>query len=110
MGHIHITAWALALILFVISLLLFKGGKEKGSKIVHMVLRLMYLAIIGTGVTMLTYTGLDVMHTLKTLVGLWVIASLEMILIRTKKEKKTIVLWIQFVVALIIVLYLGFTL
>ena len=110
MGHIHITAWSVALILFVVSLLLHKNGKEKGSKIVHMVLRLMYLAIIGTGVTMLTYTGLDVMHTLKTLVGLWVIAMLEMIVIRTKKGKKTSILWIQFVVALIIILYLGFTL
>jgi len=110
LGHIHITAWSVALILFVVSLLLHKSGKDKGSKIVHMVLRLMYLAIIGTGVTMLTYTGLDVMHTLKTLVGLWVIAMLEMIVIRTKKGRKTSILWIQFVVALIIVLYLGFTL
>lgn len=109
MGHIHITTWALALILFAISLGLHKSGKEKGSKIVHMVLRLTYLYIIGTGVTMLTYTGLSPMHVLKTLVGLWVIAMVEIILVRTKKGKKTSILWVQFIVAFVIVLYLGFT-
>lgn len=111
MTHAHITSWALALILFVVALVLYKSGKEKGSKIVHMILRLMYLFVIGTGVWMLISLGsLPVKYLLKTLVGLWVVVMFEMILVRTKKERKTSILWIQFIVALVLVLYLGMTL
>ncbi|WP_445486614.1 YisL family protein [Niallia sp. 03133] len=111
MTHAHITSWLLALILFVIAYGLHKSGKEKGSKIVHMILRLMYLFVIGTGIWMLyTLGSLPPMYVLKTLVGLWVIVALEMILVRTKKGRQTTILWTQFVVALVLVLYLGMTL
>lgn len=111
MTHAHITTWVVAIVLFFVVLSLQKSGKAKGAKIVHMVLRLFYLLIILTGVLMLfSISSIDMMYVLKSLVGIWVIAMLEMILVRTKKEKKTTVLWAQFVVALILVLYLGFSL
>ncbi|MFT8320977.1 MAG: YisL family protein [Bacillus sp. (in: firmicutes)] len=111
MTHSHITSWALAIILFIIAFGLHKSGKEKASKIVHMVLRLMYVIVIGTGVWMLYSLGsLPALYVLKTLVGLWVIVALEMILVRTKKGRKTTILWTQCIVALALVLYLGMTL
>ncbi|WP_445506420.1 YisL family protein [Niallia sp. 03190] len=111
MSHAHITSWLLALILFVIAFALHKSGKEKGSKIVHMILRLIYLFVIGTGIWWLYRLGsFPLMYILKTLAGLWVIAALEMILVRTKKGRKTTILWTQFVIALVLVLYLGMTL
>lgn len=111
MVHAHMTAWFLALILFFVSLGLHKSGKEKGSKIVQMVLRVVYLLILLTGGMLLfSISTITIMYVLKAAVGLWVIAMLEMILIRTKKNEKASILWIQFVVALLLVLYLGFSL
>lgn len=111
MIHGHITAWALALILFVVALFLLKGGKAKGAKIVQMILRVLYLLIIATGVMMLTQVhNIDLQYILKAVVGLWVIGLFEMILSRVANERKTSVFWIQFVIAFALVLYLGFSL
>ncbi|MBG9547943.1 YisL family protein [Cytobacillus firmus] len=109
MIHAHITTWFLALVLFFIALIMHKSGKQKGLKVVHMILRLFYLLIIGTGVWILSsLNSIDLLYVLKSLVGIWVIAMFEMIIIRTVKGKKTSILWGQFIIALILVLYLGF--
>lgn len=111
MIHAHMTAWFLALILFFVALGLHKSGKEKGSKIVQMVLRLVYVLILVTGFMLLFgISTISTMYILKAAVGLWVIAMLEMILIRTKKNEKASILWIQFIIALVLVLALGFSL
>jgi hypothetical protein len=111
MIHAHMTAWFLALILFFVSLGLHKSGKEKGSKIVQMILRVFYVLILLTGFMLIFgLTNISMMYVLKAAVGLWVISMLEMILIRTKKNQKASILWIQLVVALLLVLYLGFSL
>jgi hypothetical protein len=107
--HAHITAWVLALILFVVALFLHKGGKEKGAKIVQMILRVLYLLIIATGVGLLfTVYKIDVWYILKAVVGLWIIGLFEMILGRVVNKRRTSVFWIQFVIAWVLVLYLGF--
>jgi hypothetical protein len=106
--HGHITAWLLALILFIVALFLHKGGKEKGAKIVHMILRVLYLLIIATGVGLLfSVYKIDVWYVLKAVVGLWVIGLFEMILSRVANKRRTSVFWIQFVIAWVLVLYLG---
>jgi|APAga8741243855_1050100.scaffolds.fasta_scaffold12157_2 hypothetical protein len=106
--HGHITAWLLALILFIVALFLHKGGKEKGAKIVHMILRVLYLLIIATGVGLLfSVFKIDVWYVLKAVVGLWVIGLFEMILSRVANKRRTSVFWIQFVIAWVLVLYLG---
>jgi hypothetical protein len=111
MIHAHMTAWFLALILFFVALGLHKSGKEKGAKIVQMILRVFYLLILLTGFMLLfSISTITLMYVLKAAVGLWVIAMLEMILIRTKKNEKSSILWIQFIVAVLLVLYLGFSL
>ena len=108
MIHGHITAWLLALILFVVALFLHKGGKEKGAKIVKMILRVLYLIIIATGVGLLfSVYKIDVWYILKAVVGLWVIGLFEMILNRVANNRRTSVFWIQFVIAWLLVLYLG---
>ncbi|WP_210364623.1 YisL family protein [Bacillus sp. REN3] len=111
MIHAHMTAWFLAIVLFFVSLGLHKSGKEKGSKIVQMVLRVVYLLILLTGLMLLfSLDSISLTYILKAAVGLWVISLLELILIRTKKNEKASILWIQFIVALLLVLYLGFSL
>jgi hypothetical protein len=106
--HGHITAWLLALILFVVAIFLHKSGKEKGAKIVQMILRVLYLAIIATGVGLLFMVyKIDVWYILKAAVGLWIIGLFEMILSRVANNRRTSVFWIQFVIAWLLVLYLG---
>jgi len=111
MIHGHITAWVLAVILFVVALFLIKGGKAKGAKIIQMVLRVLYLLIIASGIMMLTQVyNINLQYILKAVVGFWVIGLFEMILSRTASNRNTKVFWIQFIIAFALVLYLGFSL
>lgn len=111
--HLHITAWAVAIILLVVVSIFYKQGKNKPGKILHMILRLFYLVIIGSGVKMLIdfkYPGAALTGELiiKVIAGLWTIVSIELITVRTAKGKSTKAWWIQFVIAAIIAIGLGF--
>jgi hypothetical protein len=118
MQHAHMTAWFLALVLFIVAIFLLKGGKTKGAKIVQMIIRVMYLLILGTGFMMLAKaneTGLlgsDFLwkYIVKVVLGIGVIGVLEMILARMKKNKSTGVMWIVFIIVFALTLYLGFNL
>lgn len=107
--HAHITAWVLALVLFFVANSLHKSGKAKAAKIVHMILRVLYIIVFATG-GMLVHTLFSmqpVEYIAKVLIGLWVIAAMEMVLVRTVKGKSTKSLWIQFYVAVVLVILLG---
>lgn len=111
MIHAHVTSWFFALILFVIALLLNKNGKAKGFKIVQMIIRVLYLLIIITGGTLvIQYYQVSLLYFVKAAAGLWVIFLIEMILLRASRNGKSTVLWYQFVVALLLVFYLGYKL
>jgi len=116
--HLHITAWALAIILLIITLVLYSKGNKKGGKITHMILRLDYLLILYSGGSLLTYllthnfsaygSSLVPESIVKALAGLWVIVAMELIAVKTGKGKPTKGAWIQFAIAFIITLILGF--
>lgn len=109
MTHAHISTWVVALILFVVAFILQKSGKEKGAKIVSMVLRVFYILIVTTGVLLLLEINITGEYFLKAVVGVIVIGLMEMISVRTRKAKATKVLWILFALALAYVIYLGFS-
>lgn len=108
--HAHITTWVIAIILFIIAFALYKSGNQKGSKIVHMILRLFYILIIVTGAFLFfKYQSINpAMYGIKLLDGLLVIGMLEMILSRLKKGKGTGLFWLLFIIFFIVALYLGF--
>jgi len=109
MIHTHITSWALAIILFFVAFGLMKSGKDKGAKIVQMILRLFYLFIIGSGIWILSsLNSISTLYVIKSLAGVIVIGLLEMILVKTGKGKKTAIFWVLFIISFIFVLYLGF--
>ncbi|AJD90695.1 hypothetical protein JMA_13780 [Jeotgalibacillus malaysiensis] len=110
--HLHITTWVLGIVLFFIALALMKGANAKGAKIVHMILRLMYVLIIFTGGWLFfQFSANDAaLYGVKFLLGILVIGFMEMILVRTKKQKSVKVMWILLVIALLGTLYLGFSL
>lgn len=109
--HLHITSWVLALILFGVAIMLQKQGKAKPAKIMQMVLRVDYLLILYSGGSLLAnyFNGEMLIEAIiKGLAGLWVIAIMEMILIRRKKGKPVVGFWVQFGVAVLITIALGF--
>lgn len=109
--HLHITAWVLAFILFAIVILLHKQGKAKAAKIVLMILRLDYLLILYSGGHLLGgyFSGnMIVAAIIKSLAGVWIIAAMEMIAGKMQKEKPTKGAWIQFLIASLITIGLGF--
>ena len=111
MTHAHITTWVIALILFFVAINLHKNGKTRGLKVVQMILRLFYLLIIATGVGMLfSLSTISVLYWIKAILGVLVIGFFEMVLSKTIKGKSTGVLWTLFVVAFVVVVYLGFKL
>ena len=115
MAHMHITSWVLAVILIILVAILYKQENTKVGKILHMVLRLDYLFILFTGASLLgEYLSKDsnLGHTgeliIKVIAGLWVIISMEMIGVKTGKNKPVKSWWIQFVIGAIIAIGLGF--
>ncbi len=112
--HLHVTSWILAFILLALIVMMHKQGKAKGAKITHMILRLDYLLILYSGGTLLTYyfknaTGSTMGEVIvKTLAGIWVIAAMELISVRLAKGKPTKGVWIQFYIALLLTIILGF--
>ncbi len=109
MAHLHITGWVIAFILLFVVTSFYKQGKAKPGKILHMVLRLDYLIILFTGISLfLQYSNISGELIIKVLAGLWAIASIEMISVKTNKDKPTKAWWIQFVIAAVIAIALGF--
>ena len=93
MVHMHITAWALGLILFFVAYSLYSAGRK--GKGVHMGLRLMYIIIIVTGFMLymgIMKTATSNMHMwygLKMIAGILVIGGMEMVLVKMSKNKAT---------------------
>ncbi|WP_404432034.1 DUF1516 family protein [Sutcliffiella horikoshii] len=110
MTHAHISTWAIALILFVVVLFLTKTGKEKGAKITAMVLRVFYILIVVTGLQLGWTLLTNGQYVLKMVLGIVVIGLMEMIAVRTRKGKSTVVVWVLFVVVFAYILHLGFSL
>ncbi|MFY4774288.1 YisL family protein [Metabacillus sp. RGM 3146] len=107
--HLHITTWLLGLILFFAAVSLFNSGKMKPFTIVHMITRVFYLLILATGVQLFIagYNLSKGEYFGKLFLGLVIIVLMELILVRTKKRKPVRTLWIIFVIALILVIYMG---
>jgi len=109
LAHLHITAWVLAIILLFVVVSFYKQGKAQPGKMLHMILRLDYLIILFSGISLFfQYSNISGELIIKVLAGLWAIASIEMITVKTNKEKPTKAWWIQFVIAALIAIILGF--
>lgn len=112
--HLHITSWVVALILLIVVVMLQRAGNEKGAKISHMILRLFYIIILISGSLLLSkylkYASGAMLGEVigKTILGLWVIMAMEMIAVRTSKRRSAKGAWIQFVIAFILTLFMGF--
>lgn len=111
MAHLHITAWALAIILLFVVNYLYKQNDGKFAKILQMILRLDYLVILFSGLMLFfSYDNkLNGELIIKVIAGIWTIASIEMITVKASKNEPAKSFWIQFVIAAVIAILLGFT-
>lgn len=102
--HMHITSWAVALILFFVTYAMQKGSK--GRKITHMILRLFYILVILTGLFLfLGNHGInDMMYGVKLVLGIVTVGLMEMTLVKSNKGQKATV----FLAATIVVFILTF--
>ena len=103
MYHTHAGSWIVLIVMFLLSYFLTK------QKITHMILRLFYLVMIFSGAYMLfaggSYGG---QYHLKAVLAIALIAMMEMILVRKKKGKSILPLWIAMIVLLALVLLIAF--
>lgn len=109
MAHLHITAWVVAFILLFVVVGFYKQGKKQG-KMLHMILRLDYLLILYSGGSLFAeYTKISGELIIKIIAGLLAIVAIEMITVKTNKQKSTKTWWIVFVVSALVAIILGFT-
>jgi len=106
----HGYAWELATLLFVVAIVLYKMGQDKMAKIVTMVLRLAYIAIIATGILIFIKIGSGPFYYLKMLLGLLSIGFMELVIIGVSKKKKMIWQWALLLALFAGTVYLGFLL
>lgn len=108
--HVHITTWVIGILLFLVAA--FMNRDSKGRKIVHMILRLFYILIIITGLALfIEWSSSDAMqYGLKFLFGLLTIGMMEMVLVRSKKQKPVTLFWVLFAVFLFVTMFFGFKL
>ena len=108
--HLHITTWVIAVVLFLIAA--FMQRDSKGRKILHMVLRLFYILIIITGLTLfIEWSSSDPMvYGIKFLLGILTIGMMEMVLVRSKKQKPVTMFWALFALFLFATMFVGFML
>lgn len=108
--HFHIMTWVVGIVLFIVAAALPKTSK--GRKITHMIARLFYILILVSGVLLfIRYSSINsAMYGVKFLLGLFVIVFMELILVRSAKDKKVLTMWILFAIFAFATMLLGFLL
>jgi hypothetical protein len=110
MIHFHIFTWVVGIILFLVAAVMTNGSKAR--KIVHMSSRLFYVLILVSGFMLfMNSSSLDpALYGVKFLLGFVTIGLMEMVLVRSSKEKNVTTLWIFFFIFLFATMFLGFKL
>ncbi|PSL43954.1 uncharacterized protein DUF1516 [Salsuginibacillus halophilus] len=112
MDMIHRAGWLILVILFLVAYINLAKGNQKPYFILHQIARLFYIVMIVTGVYMLFGLGFPVAYIIKAVLALWLIYIMEAMLGRTKRGVMTDSMkkyyWLQFVIALIVVVLIGF--
>lgn len=114
MVHLHITSWVLAIILALYVGHGYKNGQN--VKVAHMILRLLYFVILGSGVAI--FMGLNqnmpsdikMLYNVKMALGIIMLGIFEYFTVSSKKGRKMFIPATVFTVVILALLYLGFRL
>ena len=115
MSHMHITSWVAAIVLLFVAMSMLKKGNQSNYKMTHMILRVVYLMIIGTGVMMILSIdsfsnlsgGLKGEYISKVVLGVVIIGLMEMTLGKMSKGKNAKGLLIGMAVVFVLTVTLG---
>ena len=116
MIHLHITSWVIAIILA-----LFVGHGYKNGwnvKVAHMILRLLYFVILGTGLYLFIHisnkenmpSNMMMLYNVKMTLGILMLGVFEYFTVSSKKHRKMVVPATIFTVFILALLYIGFRL
>lgn len=108
--HSHVSSWFLGIFLFILALIFIKLEMPKGKKITHMILRVFYIIILITGVSLLVHTQFPISHIIKGLLALWLISIVEMYLARNEQlnRQSKLIYWLQIIIALVFIFLIGY--
>jgi hypothetical protein len=109
--HPHAYFWVILVVLFFATFFLYRANVAKGAKITHMVLRLLYVIMVGTGIGLLVLKAFPFTYIIKGLLALSLVYFMEMILVKTKKGmsgRSITSYWAMCVTALIVVVLIGY--
>lgn len=114
MLHVHVFSWIASLLLFAGVYILYKRKDKKISKMLHMILRLLYLlTIISGGALVYLWIQEGAINygplIIKSILGLAVIGTMEMMLLGVKNNEEKKSRWLTFVLALFLVFYYGYS-
>ncbi|MGG1571842.1 DUF1516 family protein [Fictibacillus sp. NRS-1165] len=114
MLHLHVFSWSIALVLFFVTYSLYTRKNKKISKILHIILRLLYIVTFFTGVSLIYLwikAGAVNLGPLivKAVLGLAVIGLMEVMLNSIKRNEPKKTRWITFILALALVFYYGYS-
>lgn len=105
----HVGSWEVAFVLLIIGYILYRIGKEKAAKGLHMLLRLMLVIILVTGAWMLfQFHATDVYYYIKGVLAIAAFGLMEMGLGRARRQEGSIGFFIGALVVLVIVIMLGY--
>lgn len=115
MSHMHITSWVAAIVLLFVAMSLLKKGNQSSYKMTHMILRVVYLMIIGTGTMMILSiddfsklpAGMSGEYISKVVLGVIIIGLMEMILGKMSKGKNAKGMLIALAVVFILTVTVG---
>jgi len=109
LAHLHITGWVIAIILLFVVSNYYRQQKGSRGKMLHMFLRLFYLVILFSGISLFfSYNEKPALLFIKVIAGFWAIVAMEMITVRTRKQLPTGSWWIQFLIVVLVAIILGF--
>ncbi|MEH6936546.1 DUF1516 family protein [Bacillus sp. JJ664] len=115
MVHLHITSWVLAIILALYVGHGYKNGQN--VKVAHMILRLLYFVILGTGLYIFIDlpkdnmpSDLKMLYNIKMGLGIIMLGVFEYFTVSSKKKRKMLVPVTIFTILILALLYLGFRL
>lgn len=104
----HTGSWAILVLVFLLTFLLVKGGKERAAKIAGMVLRLFYVIMLVSGAGMLFGLSFPLMYIIKAVLAVIMIGMMEAVIGRSRRKESTGVFWGVLLVLLVLVVLMGF--
>lgn len=105
----HVGSWELAFVLLIIGYILYRVGKAKAGKVVHMILRLMIVIILLSGAGLLfSYHASDFYYYVKAILGIVVFGLMEMSLGRASRKQPSLGFFIGAIVVMVLVILLGY--